>query len=245
MNDILIIANPASGKYKIFKPLLHKIIDILKQKADKVELTLTKYRGHGTILAQASDSNIIIAAGGDGLINEVAKGVVNTDKLFYALPLGTKNVFCKEYGISSNPLHAAKLLDINHIKQIPVGFIENKIFLLMAGFGFDAHVVKKVEDKGVRFRLLKTLTHVIRGVPAFFSDKYPKMTSLTPSTSIMDALHFLKHLHHYFSGLGLKVHIYLQKILKLMGLLFASLMVNMWNCKINLLIFLLKKKQSI
>lgn len=175
MNDILIIANPASGKYKIIKPLLHKIIDILKQKADKVELTLTKYRGHGTILAQARDSNIIIAAGGDGLINEVAKGVVNTDKLFYALPLGTKNVFCKEYGISSNPLHAAKLLDINHVKQIPVGFIENKIFLLMAGFGFDAHVVKKVEDKGVRFRLLKTLTHVIRGVPAFFSDKYPRM----------------------------------------------------------------------
>ena len=47
MADILIIANPASGKFKIIKPLLHTIIDILKEKADKVELVLTEYRGHG------------------------------------------------------------------------------------------------------------------------------------------------------------------------------------------------------
>ena len=52
MADILIIANPASGKFKIIKPLLHTIIDILKEKADKVELVLTEYRGHGTYLAQ-------------------------------------------------------------------------------------------------------------------------------------------------------------------------------------------------
>ena len=147
MADILIIANPASGKFKIIKPLLHTIIDILKEKADKVELVLTEYRGHGTYLAQNSLSHVIIAAGGDGLVNEVARGIVNTDKFFYVLPFGTKNVFCKEYGISANPVTAAKNLDINNIKKIPVGYIDNKIFLLMAGFGFDAHVVRNVEKK--------------------------------------------------------------------------------------------------
>lgn len=175
MADILIIANPASGKYKIIKPLLHKIIDILKEKADKVELVLTEYRGHGEYIAKNSSSQVIIAAGGDGLINEVAKGVVNTDKLFYVLPFGTKNVFCKEYKIPLNPIIAAKKINFDNIKKIPVGYIDNKIFLLMAGFGFDAHVVKKVEDKGVWFRLLKTLVHVIQGIPAFFSDKYSRM----------------------------------------------------------------------
>lgn len=175
MTDILIIVNPASGKYKIIKPLLHKIMNILKEKADKVELALTEYRGHGTVLAKNSSSQIIIAAGGDGLVNEVAKGVVNTDKLFYVLPFGTKNVFCKEYGISVNPVIAAKNLDLSSIKKIPVGYIDNKIFLLMAGVGFDAHVVRNIEKKGVRFKLLKTLAHVIHGVPAFFTDKYSRM----------------------------------------------------------------------
>ena len=159
MADILIIANPASGKFKIMKPLLHKIMVILQEKADKVELILTEYRGHGTYLAQNSSSHVIIAAGGDGLVNEVAKGVVNTDKLFYVLPFGTKNVFCKEYGISVNPLIAAKHLDLSNIKKIPVGYIDNKIFLLMAGVGFDAHVVRNVEKKGVR--LCRVFLHLL------------------------------------------------------------------------------------
>ncbi len=175
MADILIIANPASGKFKIIKPLLHTIIDILKEKADKVELVLTEYRGHGTYLAQNSLSHVIIAAGGDGLVNEVARGIVNTDKFFYVLPFGTKNVFCKEYGISANPVTAAKKLDINNIKKIPVGYIDNKIFLLMAGFGFDAHVVRNVEKKGVKFKLFKTFAHIIQGFPALFADKYSRM----------------------------------------------------------------------
>ena len=45
----------------------------------------------------------------------------------------------------------------------------------MAGVGFDAHIVRNVEKKGVRFKLLKTLAHVIHGVPAFFTDKYSRM----------------------------------------------------------------------
>ncbi len=175
MADILIIVNPASGKYRIIKPLLPKIINILKEKTDKVEIALTEYRGHGTHIAQNSQSQIIIAAGGDGLVNEVAKGVVDTDKLFYVLPFGTKNVFCKEYGISANPVKAAKHLNLGNIKKIPVGYIDNKIFLLMAGLGFDAHVVRNVEYKGVRFKLLKTLSHIIQGIPALFLDKYSSM----------------------------------------------------------------------
>lgn len=175
MIDILIIINPASGKYKIVKPLLKRIIAILKEKADNVEYILTEYKGHATEIAKNSSSRIIIAAGGDGLINEVASGMVNTDKLFYALPFGTKNVFCKEYGISANPIKAATCLDIKNIKKIPVGYVDNYIFLLMVGVGFDAQVVKNVETKGVRFKLLKTLAHIVQSIPAIFTNKYSKM----------------------------------------------------------------------
>ncbi len=173
MYKILIIANPASGKYN--KQKLKTISNILKKKADSVEIMLTKHRGHGEIIAKNSDADLIIAAGGDGIINEVAKGVVGTEKHFYALPLGTINVFCKEYGIGSDPLKAAEKLNTQNIKKIPVGYIEDKLFLLMAGFGFDANVVRKVENKGVRFKPLKTAVHLMFGFPAFFTEKYERM----------------------------------------------------------------------
>ncbi len=45
----------------------------------------------------------------------------------------------------------------------------------MAGFGFDAHVVRNVEKKGVKFKLFKTFAHIIQGFPALFADKYSRM----------------------------------------------------------------------
>lgn len=173
MLSILLIANPASGKYKQSK--IDKILSLLRKKSDKVDVALTEYRGHAEILAKESDADIIIAAGGDGIINETARGVVGTDKYFYALPLGTINVFCKEYGIGRNPYRAVEKLNFTNIKKIPVGYVGDKLFLLMAGFGFDAHVVKKVENHGVKFKPLKTAMHFIYGFPAFFSDKYSKI----------------------------------------------------------------------
>ncbi len=173
MYNVLIIANPASGKYNKHK--LDEIISIIKEKVDNVSLALTEYRGHGEVLAKNTDADLVIAAGGDGIINEVAKGIVGTEKYFYALPLGTVNVFCKEYGIGKNPIEGAKKLKFNNIKKIPVGYIEDKLFLLMAGFGFDAAVVKKVENKGVKFKPFKTAVHLMYGFPAFFSEQYERV----------------------------------------------------------------------
>lgn len=173
MLSILLIANPASGKYKQSK--IDKIISLLRKKSNKVNIALTEYRGHAEILAKESDADLIIAAGGDGIINETARGVVGSDKYFYALPLGTINVFCKEYGIGRNPYKAIEKLNFENIKTIPVGYVGDKLFLLMAGFGFDAHVIKKVERYGFRFKPLKTAAHFMYGFPAFFSDKYNKI----------------------------------------------------------------------
>ena len=82
-----------------------KWIYFLCIEADKVELVLTEYRGHGTYLAQNSLSHVIIAAGGDGLVNEVARGIVNTDKFFsntdIALIVGDKSF---EYSFTYNAI---------------------------------------------------------------------------------------------------------------------------------------------
>lgn len=142
---VLLIANPLSGKYSAKK--ISKIMDILNKKFNNIDLYLTKYRGDAKRIASETQSDIVIATGGDGLINEVVSGLYGReDKYFAALPLGTANIFCHEYGIDADPIRAAEKLNLDKVINIPVGFIDDKLFLLMVGFGFDSAVVSKVED---------------------------------------------------------------------------------------------------
>lgn len=172
MFKILIIANPVSGGYNENK--LKTVTDILKQKCDKVDIILTEYKGHAEIISKNAEYELIIAAGGDGLINETARGICGSSKLFAALPFGTVNVFCREYGIGLNPVKAAKRLNLSEAIGIPIGYIDEHPFLLMAGFGFDAATVEKVEKK--EKRTFKTLSHILNGISALIKEKYQPFT---------------------------------------------------------------------
>jgi len=170
---ILVIANPLSGKYSVKK--ISKIIDILKAKFGDVDLYLTKCRGDAKHIAEKTQSEIIIIAGGDGLINEVVSGLYGREnKFFTALPLGTANIFCYEYGIDSDPISAAQNLNLNKVIEIPVGFIDDKLFLLMVGFGFDSVMVSKIEDDewyNIKYRFKKIL-YVLLGIKIILQNKF-------------------------------------------------------------------------
>lgn len=102
---IRFIINPNSGvkRKQIIPNLIEKHLD--HNKFD-YEITVTKAAGHATELAQeAVNSNqfdIVAAVGGDGSINEVAKGVIGTDKTLAILPHGSGNGFATYLGISRN-----------------------------------------------------------------------------------------------------------------------------------------------
>ena len=64
----------------------------------------------GELAAQAAGSgcDLILAAGGDGTINEVVNGIAGSDVPFGVLPAGTANVLANEIGFSNRPDHAAR-----------------------------------------------------------------------------------------------------------------------------------------
>lgn len=156
----LIIANPASGRYN--PKLLEEAKNILQSKFGEVSVAFTERAGHASELAANTDADFIIAAGGDGLANETAQKLSGTKRLFSVLPFGTANVFCCEYGIDLNPIKAAEKMDLKNKTSINVGYIDDRLFLLMVGFGFDAETVSRVHLSGKKYKF-KKLAHILSG----------------------------------------------------------------------------------
>jgi YegS/Rv2252/BmrU family lipid kinase len=86
--------------------------------------------------------NLVVAAGGDGTVNEVANAVVGSSVVLAPLPIGTVNVWAREAGFSMDVIVAAQQIINGVVGQMDVGFANGRAFLLMTGIGFDAEVVR-------------------------------------------------------------------------------------------------------
>jgi diacylglycerol kinase family enzyme len=98
-------------------------------------------------------ADLIVAAGGDGTINEAAEGMLHSSVPLAILPGGTANVLANETRLGTRIERAAARLDECRPRRISVGHLTcdggrvSRHFLLMAGVGFDAYVVHHVDGK--------------------------------------------------------------------------------------------------
>ena len=98
----------------------------------------------------SAGADLVLAAGGDGTINEVAEGMVGSHVPLGLLPGGTANVLASELKLGSNLERVASHLSRLRACRIPVGHVTcddgavSRHFLLMAGIGLDAHIVYRV-----------------------------------------------------------------------------------------------------
>lgn len=100
--------------------------------------------------AAVAGCDLILAAGGDGTINETVNGIAGSRIPFGVLPAGTANVLANEIGLANRPDYAAKqLLDATPVR-IALGVLErpdqpSRHFVLMAGVGLDARIVYELD----------------------------------------------------------------------------------------------------
>ena len=96
-------------------------------------------------------ADLILAGGGDGTINEVVNGMVNTDVPLGVMPAGTANVLAVELEIGTHMVRAAADLHSCVPERIALGLLENeheaRHFILMAGAGLDAMIVYHIDAK--------------------------------------------------------------------------------------------------
>ena len=156
MEKIMLVSNLHAGSVST---RTREVIIKALQADFKVEAVDTARRNHATDLARDAvdrDFDAVLAFGGDGTINEVAQGLVETDVALGILPGGSTNVLARSLGIPVDPVDATgfvgERLRGGARRRINVGRNDDRFFLLCTGMGLDAEVVKRVEADPVRKR---------------------------------------------------------------------------------------------
>ena len=140
---ILVIFNPTAGRGRSRAKRLSRVITELERRGCTVTVLSTRAPGDAERLAREADLafDVIVAAGGDGTVNEVANGIFATSRPLAVLPLGTGNVLANEISLPRDPRLLAQVIADGAPKPIWPGRAGDRLFLAMTGVGFDAEVL--------------------------------------------------------------------------------------------------------
>ncbi|MDE3229991.1 MAG: diacylglycerol kinase family lipid kinase [Chloroflexota bacterium] len=171
-----IIVNPASGGTQSEWALneLTETARWLTERGLPTELRLTRRPGHATELAHEAASAgyyMVIAAGGDGTVNDVIQALVGYRTALGVLPMGTVNVWAREMGIGLNAIDARETLLRGVRRRVDLGRAGQRYFLMMAGVGFDAEVARRVEQGRLKRFGLKMLEYLATVVSLSFTHR--------------------------------------------------------------------------
>ena len=137
MKKCVVIYNPESG-YKKNKINIETVESILNENDYSVIFLKTKKKGDAkNYMLNLEYVDLVIAAGGDGTLNEVISGNIERKEplLISHLPVGTVTDVGKLYGFTKNTTKDLALMMDGEIKKIDVGLINNIPFLYVACFG--------------------------------------------------------------------------------------------------------------
>ncbi len=172
---IVFIINPISGARR-HKNLETLIARHLNKKKYTYDIKYTQYAGHAVHLSHEAvekGTDIIVAVGGDGSINEVASQMINTPSALGIIPLGSGNGLARHLGIPRFIPWAIRLINNGNITKIDTATVNDKPFISIAGLGFDAHVAKLFAKDSRRGFL--TYAHIIANNYLYYKPKKYKL----------------------------------------------------------------------
>ncbi|TMC25907.1 MAG: diacylglycerol kinase family lipid kinase [Chloroflexi bacterium] len=149
----VVIVNPASGNYFHYARQIEETLIYLRRSGWSVELRLTNEASETRQQAReavARQVNVVIAAGGDGTINEIIQELAGSETALGVLPFGTVNVWARETNIPLDNTGACAVLLHGETRRIDLGKVNDRYFLLMVGIGLDAVIAQAVEKKPIK-----------------------------------------------------------------------------------------------
>ncbi len=124
-----------------------RVLRFIESHADRLALHTTHHAGEAREIAArfaAAGEPVVIAAGGDGTLNEVVNGLAGSRTVLGVLPAGTMNVFAREMGIPFDSLERAfQVIERGFIQEVDLFEANGAPFVQMAGVGFDAMVIEE------------------------------------------------------------------------------------------------------
>lgn len=211
--NILFIINPISGgKAKTgFPALAERHLDL---NLFSPQYKFTEYPGHAFELARdavAGNTEIVVAVGGDGTINEVGSALESTPCVMGIIPCGSGNGLARSLKISLNNIEAVKSLNKLDSILIDTACLDKWKFFNIGGIGFDAHISYKFSNlvkRGFKGYVKTTLHEVFSYKPQFYrikidgkliettafmisvanSSQFGNNAHISPTASLMDGL---------------------------------------------------------
>ncbi|MDP8955831.1 MAG: diacylglycerol kinase family lipid kinase [Actinomycetota bacterium] len=150
MRRLVLVANHNA---QTVNPYRREVISTALRSQFDVELIATKGRGHATEVARRAVQegvDVVAAFGGDGTVNEVTNGLASSRVPLAILPGGMANVFARSLGIPHDPVEATGFLlekSDDAPRRVPLGRLDDRYFTANAGVGLDAAVVREVERR--------------------------------------------------------------------------------------------------
>lgn len=135
---------------------MRAVVDALRAHGTEVEVYETTAPGDAitALRARSELPPVVIAAGGDGTVNEVLNGIAGRDVTLGLIPAGTTNVLATELGYPVSAQDVARVLARHHERNVHFADVNGRRFAMMVGVGYDAWVVAGVQP-GIKQRLGK------------------------------------------------------------------------------------------
>ncbi|MCL4205407.1 MAG: diacylglycerol kinase family lipid kinase [Pirellulaceae bacterium] len=145
--DILLCANPKAGA-RSGRPLVDRLVHCLRERGLATQIVTDIDDLQRLSAAKMADGTLraVVAAGGDGTVGLVANRTPAGTPIA-VLPLGTENLLAKYLGLEADPEGLAAILEKGRLMRLDAGEANGRLFLLMAGCGFDAEVVRRMHQQ--------------------------------------------------------------------------------------------------
>ncbi|MCC7229467.1 MAG: diacylglycerol kinase family lipid kinase [Fimbriimonadaceae bacterium] len=156
MPDVVVIRNLRSGRGRLVRKWPELERSIREATQGSLEFWDTEGPGHATELARRACQigvELVIAAGGDGTISQVANGLIGREVTLAVIPSGTGNDLCRTLGLGASIPDALKAIRHRRVGRMDVAHFRTDkqagYFLNVAGMGFDATVADRI-NRGMR-----------------------------------------------------------------------------------------------
>jgi diacylglycerol kinase (ATP) len=198
--DAVIIGNPNSGRAGN-RDYLESHADVLRSGGLPTRVLNTEYPNHATELAAGAGDRLVVAAGGDGTVNEVINGLTPGATLGI-IPLGTANVLARELGLPLDAKAAVGRISEGGETRVDVGVAideagKERRFACMAGVGFDAKVVGEVTPRQKRY--LRGLAFQVVAFKVLFGNRFPPVR-ISAGDDVHVARFAIVANGHYYGG---------------------------------------------
>ena len=198
------IVNPVSGRRRNFD-MIGDLARRLREDGDEVSVHKTRFAGDARHFAESMcpDVDVVVAVGGDGTVSEVVHGLIEHPIPIVVAPTGTENILGQQFGLRPDPQLLHDTINANCRQWIDVGIMNGRHFLIVAGVGFDAEVVRRlVSDRKGHITYVSYFWPLWR---TFWQYRFPPIRVTADGEQVFDGrgLVFVGNIARY--AIGLKI----------------------------------------